>query len=147
MKLDALLFTYWGWFVLALLLGALEIASPGAFMIWLAGAALATGVLTLLLGLGWELQLVAFAVLAVAAVLAGRVYLRRHPIRSADPPLNRRADRLVGEVVTVAEAIRHGQGRVQVGDSPWIAAGPDMAAGARARIVSVDGNRLHVEPA
>lgn len=147
MNLDDLIFTYWGWFILALALGALEIAAPGAFMIWLAAAALATGLMTLVYGLGWELQLLAFACLAIASVLAGRAFLRERPIRSADPALNRRADRLLGEVVTVSEAIHDGCGRVQVGDSPWPAAGPDMPAGARARIVGVDGNRLHVEPA
>ena len=147
MDLDPLLFTHWSWFILALALAALEIAAPGAFMIWLAGAALATGLLTLLLGLGWELQLVAFAVLAIASVLAGRNYLRRNPLRSTDELLNRRGERMVGEVVTVIEAIADGQGRVQVGDSPWLAAGPDMPAGSRARIRSVEGSRLIVEPA
>jgi inner membrane protein len=147
MQLDDLIFTHWGWFILTLFLGALEIAAPGAFMIWLAGAALVTGLMTLVYGFGWELQLAAFGVLAIASVLAGRFYFRERPMRSADPSLNRRADRLIGEVVTVAEAISGGQGRVQVGDSPWLAAGPDMPAGARARIVRVDGSRLHVEPA
>jgi len=147
MNVGDLIFTHWGWFVLALALAALEIAAPGAFMIWLAVAALATGLMTLVYGLGWELQLLAFACLAIASVLIGRAYFRGRPIRSADPALNRRADRLLGEVVTVTEAIQGGTGRVQVGDSPWPAAGPDMPAGARARIVSVNGNRLHVEPA
>lgn len=143
---DDLLFTYWSWFILALALAALEIAAPGAFMIWLAAAALATGLMTFVYGLGWELQLLAFACLAIASIVAGRMFLRERPLRSADPTLNRRAERLLGEVVTVSEAIRDGSGRVQVDDSPWPAAGPDMPVGARARIVRVDGNRLHVEP-
>ena len=147
MELDGILFTYWSWFILALALAALEIAAPGAFMIWLAAAALATGLMTLVYGLGWELQLVAFACLAIVSVVAGRVLLRERPLRSADPTLNRRAERLLGEVVTVSEAIHAGSGRVQVDDSPWPAAGPDMPVGARARIVRVEGNRLHVEPA
>jgi inner membrane protein len=147
MGVDDLLFTYWSWFILALVMAALEIAAPGAFMIWLAAAALGTGLMTLVYGLGWELQLAAFACLAIASILAGRVFLRERPIRSADPTLNRRAERLLGEVVTVSEAIHDGCGRVQVDDSPWPAAGPDMPVGARARIVRVDGNRLIVEPA
>ena len=147
MNIDDLVFTHWGWFILALALAALEIAAPGAFMIWLAAAALATGLTTLVYGLGWELQLAAFASLSIASVLIARTYFREQPLRSADPTLNRRADRLLGEVVTVSEAIRDGCGRVQVDDSPWPAVGPDMPAGARARIVRVDGNRLHVERA
>ena len=147
MNLDDLLFTHWGWFIVALALAVLEIMAPGAFMIWLAAAALATGLMTLVYGFGWQLQLLAFACLAIASVLIGRTYFRKQPLRSTDPALNRRADRLLGEVVTVSEAIQGGAGRVQVGDSPWPAAGPDMPAGARVRIVRVDGNRLHVEPA
>lgn len=144
--LDELLFTPWAWFILALLLAGLEIAAPGAFMIWLAGAALATGLLTIF-GIGWQLQLVAFALLSIASVVLGRNYLRRHPTPSADELLNRRGTRMLGEVVIVVEAIRDGEGRVQVGDSPWLACGPDMPVGARARIYQVEGSRLHVEPA
>ena len=147
MALDPSLLTYWAWFILALVLAALEIAAPGAFMIWLAGASFATGLLTLIFDLDWHWQLVAFAVLAIVSVVRGRAYLRRHPTPSSDALLNRRADRLVGEVVIVIEAIEAGHGRVQVGDSPWLAAGPDMPAGSRARIRSVDGSRVNVEPA
>lgn len=142
--LDELLFTPWAWFVLALALAGLEIAAPGAFMIWLAAAALATGVLALL-GIGWQLQLVAFASLAIASVVIGRNYLRRNPTRSADELLNRRGTRMLGEVVIVIEAIHDGEGRVQVDDSPWLACGPDMPVGARARIIGVEGSKLHVE--
>lgn len=144
--LDGLLFTPWGWFILALVLAGLEIIAPGAFMIWLAGAALATGVLALL-GIGWQLQLVAFALLAVASVVVGRNFLRRHPTPSSDELLNRRGARLIGEVVTVVEAIEGGEGRVQVGDSPWLASGPDLPVGSRVRIYHVEGSKLHVERA
>lgn len=144
--MNDILFTHWGWFIAALVLAGLEIAAPGAFMIWLASAAAVTGLFTLVIGFGWELQLVVFALLAIAAILAGRTYLRRNPIASDDATLNRRADRLVGEVVTVVEPISDGRGRVQVADSPWLAIGPDMAAGTRARVVRVDGARLVVEP-
>jgi inner membrane protein len=146
MNLEDNLFTPWAWFILALALAALEIMAPGAFMIWLAAAAAGTGLMTLVYGLGWQLQLLAFACFAIASVLIGRTYFRKQPLRSSDPALNRRADRLLGEVVTVAEAIEGGRGRVQVGDSPWPAAGPDMPTGTKARVVRVEGNRLHVEP-
>lgn len=142
----AQLFTPWAWFVAALVLAGLEIVAPGVFMIWLAAAAAVTGVIALT-GIGWELQLVVFAVLAVASVIAGRNWLRRHPSASSDPSLNRRDRRLVGQVVTVVEAIRDGEGRVRVGDSPWLASGPDTDAGARVRIVAVEGATVLVEPA
>jgi membrane protein implicated in regulation of membrane protease activity len=137
--------TPWGWLSAAVVLAAAEILLPGAWMMWLAAAALMTALVTVLLGLSWEWQLAAFALFAVLSVLASRRYAKA-PIPSADPKLNRRAERLVGEVATVIEPIVHGSGRVQLGDTSWAARGPDMAEGAKARVVSVEGNLLRVLP-
>ncbi len=139
--------TDWGWMVFALILAGLEIVMPGVFLIWLAMAAALTGLLTFTFGLGWETQLMVFAVLAVAAIVTGRAILKRHPIHSDDNLLNRRGARLVGETVIVSEAIRNGQGRVQIADSQWTARGADADAGTQVRIVRVDGAVVHVEPA
>ena len=92
-------------------------------------------------------QLGLFAVLAFAAVYAGRRYYERNPVASADPNLNDRAARLIGQTVTVETAIENGEGRVTVGDSVWIARGPDAPPGSQVRIVSADGSCLNVEPA
>jgi inner membrane protein len=138
--------TTWGWLVAALILAGLEIAMPGAFLIWLAGAAAVTGVLTGVLGLGWQVQLPLFAMLAIASILLGRAYLKRHPIKTDDSGLNRRGDRMVGQVVEVVEPIVGGDGKVQVGDSPWLASGPDAAKGTRVRVLAVEGATLRVEP-
>ena len=46
----------------------------------------------------------------------------------------------------VVQAIEHGSGRVHVGDSEWIARGPDVAVGGRVRISGSDGATLLVEP-
>jgi inner membrane protein len=137
--------TTWGWLVAALILAALEMAMPGAFLIWLAGAAAVTGALTGLLGLGWQVQLPLFAVLAIASILLGRAYLKRHPIKTDDSGLNRRGDRMVGQLVEVVEPIVGGRGKVQVGDSPWLASGADAPKGAQVRITAVRGATLEVE--
>lgn len=138
---------HWTWAIAALVLAGLEIAAPGAFMIWLAGAALVTALATWAFALPWQAQCVAFAVLAIVAIIVGRRYLRRHPIATEDNGLNRRADRMVGQVVTLIGPIHHGTGRAQVADSPWLATGPDLPKGAQVRIVRVEGATLHVEPA
>jgi inner membrane protein len=140
-------FTPWGWLIAALVLAALEMAVPGVFLIWLAGAAAITGGLTGLFGLGWQVQLPLFAVLAIASIVAGRAYLRSHPIKTDDSGLNRRADRMVGQVFEVSEPIVGGQGKLLVGDSPWLATGPDAPKGAKMRVVAVEGATLRVEPA
>ena len=43
-------------------------------------------------------------------------------------------------------AIAHGSGRVKLGDSEWIARGPDVAAGECVRVSGSEGANLLVEP-
>lgn len=137
---------HWAWLAIGLVLGAAEMAVPGVFLIWLAGAAIITGLLTWILPIGLPLQIVIFAVLAIVAVFAGRNYLRRNPVAAADPNMNRRGARLVGETVVVTQAIEGGTGRVHHGDSEWLARGPDAVPGTRMRIAGSDGAVLIVEP-
>lgn len=135
------------WLAIGLLLAAAEILVPGVFLIWLAGAALITGILTWFLPIGLPIQIVIFAVLAIAAVFAGRTYLRNNPIVDVDPMMNRRGMRLVGEHAVVTQAIEGGEGRVKLGDSEWIARGADSPAGTRVTVTKTAGSILTVEPA
>ena len=137
----------WTWLVAAALLAGLEIIAPGAFMIWLAGAAAVSAGIAALFAPPWAAQLMIFVGLAVASVLIGREWLRRRPPATQEPGLNRRGERILGSLVTVVEPLVAGIGRVQLGDSPWPARGPDLAAGSRARIVGIEGNTLVIEAA
>ena len=145
--LDFVTLTPWLWLAIAAALAGLELVMPGAFMIWMAGAAVVSAGVAALLAPGWPVQVVLFVGFSVASVLIGRAWLRAHPTVSRAPFLNRRAEKMIGIVVTVVEPLSDGQGRVQVGDSPWPATGPDMGIGTRARVVRVDGTTLGVEPA
>jgi len=136
---------HWAWLALGLLLAALEIAVPGVFLIWMAGAALITGLLAWILPIGVPLQIVIFAVLAIVAVFSGRRYLAGNPVIAADPMMNDRGGRAVGETVVVTAAIDGGTGRVRLGDSEWLAKGPDAAPGTRMRVAAHDGAVLLVE--
>lgn len=139
---------FWHWWVLGLALLVLEIAAPGTFFLWLAIAAGITGFVMLAFpAMGWELELVVFAVLAVASVLIGRAILKRHPIESDDTTLNRRGEQHVGRFYVLAEPIQNGRGSLQVGDSVWRAEGPDLPAGTAVRVVAVEGGVLKVEKA
>ena len=137
---------YWIWIALGLLLATLELLAPGVFLIWFAAAALATGGLSFLLGFGWPLEIVSFVSLSLISVYSARRYLSYKPILSSDPLLNQRGGRMVGETALVVQPIESGSGRVKVGDSEWIARGPDVAAGERVRISGNDGAILLVEP-
>ena len=137
---------HWVWLLGAIALGIAELIVPGVFLIWLAAAAAATGLLTLAFGIGLPFQFAAFALLAIAAVYSGRRWYLANPMPSADPMLNDRAARLVGRTVTVVQAIDNGEGRVRVGDGVWSCRGPDAPEGARVRITGADGSCLKVEP-
>jgi inner membrane protein len=136
---------HWFWLILAALLATAEMVIPGVFLIWFAAAAAVTGVAALLLPIGTIAQGVLFAILSVVAVYAGRRWFAKNPIVSADPLLNDRGARLVGEIVTVVDPITNGRGRVKVGDSVWNARGTDAVNGTQVRVTGSDGSVLLVE--
>ena len=135
----------WGWLALGLVLGTAEMLAPGYFLIWLAAAAIATGLLAMVTPIPLTIQVGLFAGLSVAAVLAGKRWLHDNPIPSPDPLLNDRGGRLVGETVLVTQVIAGGGGRVAHGDTEWLAKGPDAEPGSRMRVAGHDGAVLIVE--
>lgn len=137
--------THWFWLIAGVILAIAEILVPGFFLIWLAVAAIVTGLLAFILPISMALQILLFAGLAVVAVYAGRRWFILNPIESTDPKLNDRGARLIGETVVVVEAIQDGRGRVKVGDSVWNARGADAAQGDRVRVTGSDGTALLVE--
>jgi len=136
----------WVWITLGLLLAGLEMVVPGIYFIWLALAAIATGVLTALIEPSLPIQVVDFVAIALIAAFSARRFLRQTPIASSDPLLNRRGAQLVGQVGLVVQPIEQGNGRVRLGDSEWLAMGPDLATGQRVRITGTQGTVLVVEP-
>jgi len=138
---------HWVWLSLGVLLAAAEIVAPGFFLIWLGAAAIVTGVVAWIVPISVPLQLGIFAILSFIVLYTARRWLKANPIASADPHLNQRAGRLVGEVLTVTRAIEDGRGRAKVGDGEWPVHGPDAAEGTKVRVVSADGGVLVVEPA
>jgi membrane protein implicated in regulation of membrane protease activity len=137
---------HWAWLGLAAALALLELVFPGVFLVWIALAAAATSIVTLLLGVPLPFQVMLFALFAIASVYAGRRWYAAHHVPSDDPLLNDRAARLVGTRVNVVSAIRGGQGRVKVGDGVWNCRGPDCDEGTSVRITGADGTCLRVEP-
>ncbi len=139
---------FWHWWIAGVALAAVEIVAPSFVFLWLGIAAVVTGlVLFVLPGTSVEIQLLIFAVVSVVSVVASRMYLRRRPIESDDPTLNRRADRYIGRTFALENAIEHGRGKVRVADTLWKVMGEDMAAGVSVRVTGVDGVTLKVERA
>jgi membrane protein implicated in regulation of membrane protease activity len=134
----------WNWLIAALLLMALELIAPGVFLFWLGLAALIVGVVSFGVAWSWQVQLVTFAVLAIAAVPLWRRFAQRASAPSDHAFLNRRADALVGRVFTLDKPIVDGHGTVRVGDTVWRIDGPDTPAGSRVRVTATDGAKLTV---
>ncbi|MBS3929385.1 MAG: NfeD family protein [Sphingomonadales bacterium] len=136
---------HWLWLSLGLVLAIGEMTIPGVFLIWMAGAAVVTGVVAWALPIGLLSQVMLFAVVSIVTVFMARNWLRQNQIESADPDMNDRGARSLGQVVVVTQVIENGEGRVKLGDSEWLARGPDAEPGTRMRISGNEGAVLRVE--
>ena len=137
----------WKWVILGAVLLALELAVPGAFMMWLGLAAVLVGLISFLVDWSWQAQLVAFAIFTAASVPLWRRFARKVDPQLESPFLNRRTEALIGRVFTLDKPIADGVGTVRIDDTIWRVNGPDVAAGSRVKVVRADGANLTVEPA
>jgi membrane protein implicated in regulation of membrane protease activity len=137
----------WAWFVAAAILLLFELISPGVFFLWLAIAAVLTGIADSVFGMPWQAELLLFAVLSVVAVFSGRRVYKGPGMQPADNPfLNRRQMGYVGRTLTLKEPVVDGRGRLTIEDTLWDIEGPDMPAGTRVRVTAVTGMSLIVAP-
>jgi membrane protein implicated in regulation of membrane protease activity len=130
------------------LVAAIEILAPGAMLIWIGAALMATGLATLLLGLDAGGQALSFVLLLGAGVAIGLLLRKSNPPadRAANPPDAGLAGR-TGRIDTVFEG---GRGRVRLGDTHWSARsldGADLPAGLLVRVRHVEDGILVVEAA
>ena len=136
----------WIWSIVGVILMGLETMAPGFFLIWLGLASLVVGLVNFGVSLPWEANGLLFAALALILVLIGKRLTRRHGDDEATVRLlNQRANALVGRVTRLDQPIVAGEGRVRFDDAIWTATGPDLPAGAKVRVVGVDGKLVTVE--
>jgi hypothetical protein len=146
--MSGLKIVFWYWWALAAVLLVFEMLLPGVVFLFLAIGATAAGFgLLVVSDLSLELQLVLFAVVAVASAIGLRSTLRQLQHRAPAANINARAHALIGKIFVLDQPILAGRGRIKLGDGSWIVTGPDMVAGARVRVTAVDGTELRVEPA
>ena len=145
-------FGAWNWVIIGTVLLALEILTPGVYLLWLGIAAVATGLLSFLLWDAgfwvWQVQILVFLVLSIVSVLIGRRVFPTTGTADTDQPLlNQRERQLVGRTATLEEPIVEGRGRIRLGDTLWRVSGPDLPVGARVRVIAAENGELTVEPA
>ena len=140
--------TAYHWFALGLILFGAEALGTAGFLLGAAVGALANGVLVWMLpelSVGW--QLTSFA---LASVLATAVYFqvfRDAQARDESPPINQRAESLIGHRFKLGERLGNGKGRVQIGDTYWsVATNQTIEAETSVSVAGVDGMTLQVAP-
>lgn len=138
------------WLVLGIGLLVVEMLSGTMFFLFLSAGAFLVALLAWLTPLGPEWQAVLFAGAAAASTLAW-YRLRPNPQDRVEQlagarDLNNRLARFVGREVALEQGIVNGRGRVRLDDSYWDVSGVELPAGARVRVVGVDGMTLRVEP-
>lgn len=140
------LIDFWHWWILAVALIIIEILLPTFFALWLAIAAALTGLLLLIFpALGWEWQLLLFALFSVVSIVAWRRYYQKHPIKTDEPMLNRRGEGYVGRELTLSQPIIDGIGKIRLDDSTWKVQGQDCPVGTRVRITALNNVVFTVE--
>lgn len=137
----------WLWLIAGVVMAGAEMLLPGYFLIWLATAAFVTGLLAAVVDISLAFQIVTFVIVAAASVYAAREWLDYAGTESTDPLMNDRGGRMIGAGVVVTQAFEGGEGRVRLGDSEWLARGPDAPVGTRYVVTGHDGSVLLVGPA
>jgi membrane protein implicated in regulation of membrane protease activity len=136
---------HWWWAIAAAVLAALEIALPGAFLIWIALGCAVTAAIAYGFAIDLGGQLLVFAVAALVSCAAGvRVYKGFAGKGETGPAPNERGRDLVGQHGVVSVPFAHGHGKVTVGGSEWLATGPDLEAQTPVTVRRVEGTVLHV---
>jgi membrane protein implicated in regulation of membrane protease activity len=87
--------------------------------------------------------------LIFAATVFGLYFWREHVKRQKElnSPLasHRSGHAYIGQVVVLEQGLQNGAGRIRLGNREWPVRGPNLPAGAKARVTGVDGTILLVD--
>ena len=141
----------WWWVAGAFALGALEMVTGTAVLIWVALATLIMAIINAVFPtLSGELQIVLFAALSIAITLAGRWGMQQFGDGGAvHNTLNQRSNHLVGRTAKVLDYdAGSNSGTVEIEGMRWRATwatGQSSTAGDTVRVNAADGMNLSVE--
>ncbi len=138
------------WVGLGALFFLVEMVTGSGFLLFFGASAFIVAVLPLIFpGIALSTQLIVFSILTVLDALCWKMILKYRRTQTSDKPLlNKKADQLIGQEVTLKSAITHGTGRISMGDTIWqIKCDEDLPMGATVRIVAMEGAVLVVQHA
>ncbi len=131
------------WIVAGLVIAALEMVVPGFFIIWFGVAAVVTGILAFFISNQWA-QFGIFLVLSAVLIVFSRLIAGKLTRPEPEPVGSMRLDGVEGIVLKAIEPAN--PGRVKVIGEEWRAeAEKPIPAGARVRVIKVEGTRVIVE--
>ncbi|MBE6482378.1 MAG: NfeD family protein [Actinomyces ruminicola] len=147
----------WLWWIgAALILGVIEMATADLTFLMLAGGALG-GALTAALGGPVWVQVIVFAVVATALLVAVRPWAKRH-LAATTPEMRTNAEARVGREATALTVVDARDGRINLDGEEWsarLADAPEaygtnatahVDPGAGVRVVAIDGAVAVVVP-
>ncbi|HQR33249.1 MAG TPA: NfeD family protein [Blastocatellia bacterium] len=139
------------WLILAAIFIAVEVLTPGFFLLWFGVGALAAALLAVL-GVGsLPAQIIVFLAISVALLIASRTIFEKFlPLSSSAKGLKTNVETMIGQVGTVVEASRGAlnEAAVKVYGSTWtafpISGEKPLTEGETVAVERIDGNRIYV---
>lgn len=136
---------WWGWAILAAGIGLSELHVPGGYLIWIALGAALTATTRAVYELSVTTQIATFIVASALSCFAGYFVYRHVDYGQPNGPLNQRGMLTVGAHGVVCSNIQNGEGKVRLGDTVWLAEGPNLPEGTSVVVKSVRGARVVVD--
>lgn len=150
MRMFDLKISFWVWGIVAMVLFVMELLIPVTYFLWPGLAALAVGVILFMFpDLGFEWQLILFAVLALSSAILWH-YRVRHLIKTGKPfTLNRRGASYVGSTITLSKTIHHGTGTINLDGVYWKIQGDTVSdtlpKGSKVKVTGLKNGILFIE--
>jgi len=141
--------TFWHWMLLGGVLMLGEVFFPGAIFLWVGFAAILVGVINLILPEANQYALLSiWAILSIVMAVGWQMYIRKHKKDVPKSVINRRGEQYVGRQFNLKKAVVNNVGEMHVDDTRWrVVSDKDIPAGAKVRVIAVEGNSLKIEEA
>ncbi|MFL0809916.1 MAG: NfeD family protein [Agarilytica sp.] len=140
--------THWHWLTLGLLLFAAETLGTGGFLLGVAVASVATSVCAWL-GLSWQVQVIAFAVMSITFSFAYWRYFKDFNLKreKGDIVINEKSESLKGKSGKVLNSEDEYHGKLSIGDTLWeYKSESPVKVGDSVVVKSAEGMLLYVVP-
>jgi inner membrane protein len=138
----------WFWAIGSLIVAIAELHFPGCYLIWIAAGGGVTAILSFAYDLSLHTQIEIF-VASTLLTCVGGYFIYRNVFGSykKEGALNDRAKQMIGAKGVVSVPIVNGHGKVKLGDTVWLAEGPDLESGAAIIVKGVRGITVIVSAA